>query len=174
MEDFDFYKVIDKKDEGVFARFYDKCEKTDLINEHGLPVFENRTWVEIRIQNSYDVIDTPATKEHELRFPREYSLYLTRKEKQKDGTPLNMFAFLTTAQIECCELRGIYTVEELANLDKEKALSIGLANEVITAQNFLSLQKNNQDIKKYEDKIKELEDKVLTLTNQLNALRESK
>ena len=173
-DDYEFYKVAENKDTGVFARFYDKFEKTDEVKENGLPVFVNRTWVEIRIQNSHDVVDTRADKEHIARFPREYNLYLTRKEKLKDGTPLNMFAFLTPAQIECCEIRGIYTVEDLAGLDKEKALSISLTEEVALAKKFIDMSKNNATIKAYEEKIKELENKILKLENEINAYKETK
>lgn len=175
MEDFDFYSFVENKsDKNVFARFYDKYERTDQVNDHGLPVFKNNTWVEIRVRDSHDVVDTRATDEHKARFPEEYKFYLAKKEISKEGTPLTMFAFLNPAQIDCCEMRGIFTVEQLSELDKEKALSIGLVEEVLLAQKFIEMQKNNKDIKKYEKKIKELEDKVLTLTNQLNALRESK
>ena len=174
MEDFEFYKAAENKDEGVYARFYDKYEKTDEINGNGLPVFEPRTWVEIKIKDSYDVVDNRATREHINRFPNAYNLYLTKKEKLKEGTPLTMFAFLNPAQIECCDIRGIYTVEALAGLDKEKALSIGLTEEAELARKFIELQNNNKDIKAYEDKIKELENTIIRLENELNAYKETK
>ena len=174
MEDFEFYKAAENKDEGVFARFYDKYEKTDEVNENGLPIFEPNTWVEIKMRDCSDVVDTRALREHINRFPQAYNLYLTRKEKLKEGTPLNMFAFLNPAQIECCDIRGIYTVEALAGLDNEKALSIGLTEESELARKFIELQNNNKDIKAYEDKIKELENTILRLENELKAYKETK
>ena len=174
MEDFEFYKAAENKDEGVFARFYDKYEKTDEVNENGLPIFEPKTWVEIKMRDCSDVVDTRALREHINRFPQAYNLYLAKKEKLKEGTPLNMFAFLNTAQIECCDIRGIYTVEALAGLDKEKALSIGLTEEAELARKFIELQNNNKDIKAYEDKIKELENTIIRLENELNAYKETK
>lgn len=175
MEDYEFYKVInDKQETGVFARFYDKCEKTSEILESGLPKFITRTWVKIQIQNSYDEVDTPATDEHISRFPREYQFYLTKKEKIKEGTPLNMFAFLTPEQIESCDLRGIVTVEQLARLDEEKALSLGLTLETELAKKFILMQANNKDISEYEKKIKELEDRIAYLENENKSLRENK
>lgn len=174
MEDFEFYKVAENKDEGVFARFYDKYEKTDELNENGLPKFEQRTWVNIKIRDCSDEVDTRATREHINRFPQSYNLYLTKKEKLKEGTPLTMFAFLNPAQVECCEIRGIYTVEALAELDEEKALSIGLLDEVKLAKKFIEMQGNNKDIKIYEEKIKELENTILRLENELKAYKETK
>lgn len=173
MEDFDFYSAVEKKQEkGVFARFYDKYEKTDELQENGLPKYENRTWVEIRVRDSYDVVDTRATREHIMRFPQQYAFYQTKKEKMKDGTPLNMFAFLNPAQIECCEIRGVYTVEQLAQLSDAQAMSIGLYDEQHLAKKFIEMQGNNKEIKAYEDKIKELENTILKLTEQINALQD--
>lgn len=172
MEDYDFYRMVESKQEtGVFARFYDKYEKTSGFNENGLPIFKNRTWVRVQIQNSHDEVDTPATDEYISRFPREYQFYLTKKEKVKEGTPLTMFAFLTPEQIDCCDVRGIVTIEQLTSLDEQKALSLGLSDEVAIAKKFIELQANNKSIAEYEKKIKELEERITYLENENKALK---
>ena len=81
----------------VFAKFYDRMVKTDQINQKtGLPIFKEVCFVEVRIKNnSTDVVDQPATQENIRRFAPQYQLYLQSKEKEKKGTSLSLFAFLT-------------------------------------------------------------------------------
>ena len=152
MEDVDFAVfngfLNRKQEQGVFAKFYDKYEKTGAILENGLPEFKCRTYIEIRVRDSYDVSDRPAEDNDIRRFPAEYQNYLVRKEKLKEGTPLNQFAFLSPAQIGACDFRGIYTVEALAELDDDKAKSIGLLDESALAKRFLEVSKDNKAIAK--------------------------
>jgi len=156
-----------KKEEGVFAKFYDKVERTGKILDNGMPEFRTRTYVEIRVRNSYDVADRAADEMDIRRFPAEYQIYQVKRKKMEEGTPLKQFAFLSPAQIEACDFRGIYTVEELANLDADRAKSINLSEEVGLAKKFLEVSKNNQIISEYQKKIEELENKVKSLEERL-------
>lgn len=151
---------------GVVAKFYDKYVKTGKILDNGLPEFKVETWIEIRIVNDYDAVDRKADNSDIARFPREYAFYQAKKEKVKDGTPLRMFAFVTPDQIEGCEMRGIFTVENLAALTDEQAKSLGLFAERDLAVKFLDFSKNNQKIKEYEDKIKALEARIEQLESE--------
>lgn len=171
MDDSAFYSFVEKKDTGVFARFYDKFEKTNEFNEKGLPVFALRTRIEIRVRDSHDVVDARATDEHIRRFPQEYNMYLTKKEKARAGTPLNMFAFLDKAQIECCEFRGIYTVEDLAALDDQKASEIGLLDETRLAKEFIKVSSNNKELAKVMEENDKLKAEIERLKEQVKALK---
>lgn len=159
----------------VAARFYDKAVKTDKVAANGMPIFKNVTYVEIRLKdNSTEVFNQPATEEKIKRFPREYALYKMAKEKIKDGTPLEQFAFLTAAEIETCKSRGLFTVEDLAALSKEKVQFLGLENEHNLAQKFVENAQNNKMVaqmaakeKEYQRQIADLEDKVRNLQQAL-------
>lgn len=159
----------------VAARFYDKAVKTDKVAANGMPIFKNITYVEIRLKdNSTEVFNQPATEEKIKRFPREYALYKMAKEKIKDGTPLEQFAFLTAAEIETCKSRGLFTVEDLAALSKEKVQFLGLENEHNLAQKFVENAQNNKMVaemaakeKEYQRQIADLEDKVRNLQQTL-------
>lgn len=161
-------------EQGVFARFYDKYIKTGKILENGLPEFEEVVYVEIRVKDSHEIADRRATREDFARFPREYSFYTVKKEKAKEGTPLNMFAFLSLPQIEACASRGIFTVEDLAGLDEDKAHSINLEMEVALAKKFLDVSKNNQVIADYEKEVKKLKARISKLEEENKALKEQK
>lgn len=171
-----FQNCIDTRntETGVFARFYDKLIKTGELKENGMPEFVQKTYVEIRLKNSYDTADRVADESDFRRFPREYNYYLSKKEKTKDGTPLNMFAFLTAPQIEMCELKDIFTVENLAAITDEQAVSLNLQEEKELAVKFLEMSKNNAVIKKYEKENKELKAEIETLKEEIKALKETK
>ena len=114
---------------GVFARFYDKAVKTGNMKKNGLPEFENKLYIEIKVRDERDVFDQPATTEHIKRFAVEYSRYLNEKKEKREGTPLELFAFLTPAQIESCHFRGVFSVESLAKMSEEQARNLCLQEE---------------------------------------------
>ena len=159
----------------VAARFYDKAVKTDKVAANGMPIFKNVTYVEIRLKdNSTEVFNQPASEEKIKRFPREYALYKMAKEKIKDGTPLEQFAFLTAAEIETCKSRGLFTVEDLANLSKEKVQFLDLENEHDLAVKFMQKAQDNKIMaemvakeEEYKRQIADLEDKVRNLQQTL-------
>ena len=166
--------INDGQNKGVFARFYEKPVKTGEILKNGLPKFEKKLFVEIRVRDQQDIFDQPATNDHIKRFNLAYQKYLIQKKQMAEGTPISMFAFLSLDQIECCELRGIYTIEALANLDDDSVKKLGLADESDLAKRFLYMAKNNaliykktQQEKEYQLEIKALKDEIERLKNQI-------
>lgn len=174
MEDFDFAMfdsvLNSKKDSGVYARFYNKFVKTGNIQENGIPEYKEKLYVEIKVRGDADVTDRPADENDIRRFPQEYNLFLVKKEKMKDGTPLNQFAFLSVPQLEACDKRGILTVEDLAKLTDEQARELSLIDERNCAVKFLEMAKNNAIIAKYEDEIKALKQENEALKDKIKAL----
>ena len=155
----------------VFAKFYNRDVKTGKFTKEGLPEFVKKIYVEIRVVNSFDVVDRPAEREDFARFAQEYKMFLESAKRTAEGTPLNMFAFLTPAQIECCNIKDIYTVEELSGISKEKAKELGLESEVELAKKFLGSSKNNKAIAEANKKIEELEELVAGLKAENEELR---
>ena len=154
-----------RQDNSLSVRFYDKPIKTDKLNDNGIPVFKSVCYCEIRIKdNTTEVFDQPATKDKIERFPIEYARYQMMKEKTIQGTPLEMFAFLSATEIETCKYRGIFTVEALAELTVEQAQNLQLLNEYKMAQKFVLLSKNINDVskleKKYQNQIAKLEERI--------------
>jgi len=156
---------------GVFARFYDKTVKTGNIKKNGLPEFENRLYVEIKVRDQRDVFDQPANQEHIRRFAIEYSRYLNEKKQKKEGTPLEMFAFLSPNQIESCALRGIFSVEKLAQMQNEEARSLGLKEEKDLAIQFLKTAKNNKVIFDFFEKEKKYQAEINALKEEIERLK---
>lgn len=160
-----------RQNSGVFARFYDKQVRTGQIKPNGLPEFETKLYIEIKIKDERDVFDQPASVEHIERFGAEYNRYLKEKKEILKGTPLHQFAFLSPDQIECCRLRGVYTVEVLAELNNEAAEQLDLTEEKTLAKTFLEVSKNNKNIASLIKKEKVYLTQIETLKKELNALR---
>lgn len=175
--DFDFdvfnaYLQNSKVETGVFARFYDKFVKTGAVLENGLPEYKEKLYVEIKTRGSSDAVDRKAERADLQRFPREYNFYLAKKEKMKEGTPLNQFAFLNAQQVEACNLRGVCTVEDLADLSDTMALELNLTDEKKCAIRFLEVSKDNAVIAKYEAENAKLREKIAALEDKIKALQD--
>lgn len=168
---FDSYLRNSNNEQGVFARFHDKWIKTGKIKENGMPEFVQKTYVEIKVKGSVDAPDKPATEEDMMRFPREYAFYKNKKEKQKEGTPLALFAFLTAPEVEACDLKGVYTVEDLARLTDEQAMSLNLLDGRNMARRFMLMARDNAAIAEFEAENERLKQKIATLEDEIKALK---
>lgn len=157
---------------GVFARFYDKAVKTGNVLENGLPEVEKKLYIEIRVRDQRDVFDQPATVNHINRFATEYNRYLNQKEKLKKGTPLEMFAFLSADQVESCHFRGIYCVEDLANIADVTARNLNISEEKNLAIDFLKASKNNQNLMLWKKKEKEYLNEIQNLKLEIERLKD--
>ena len=177
-----FKQIADNKndDHNVAARFYDKAVKTTEVNDNGLPIFKNVTYVEIRLKdNNTEVFNQPANLDKIQRFPREYALYKMAKEQIKEGTPLEQFAFLTAAEVATCKNRGVFTVEALAGLTEEKVKSLSLQNEHKLAKIFMQNAKSNNRVadfarkeSEYKDKIAEYRERIKNIIDENNILKQ--
>lgn len=177
-----FRQIADNKsdDRNVAARFYDKAVKTTEVNDNGLPIFKNVTYVEIRLKdNNTEVFNQPANQDKIRRFPREYALYKMAKEQIKEGTPLEQFAFLTAAEVATCKNRGVFTVEALAELSVEKVQSLSLQNENKLAKIFIQNAKKNNEMvdlarreNEYKDKIAEYREKIDIIEKENSILKQ--
>ncbi len=161
------------KNNGVFARFYDRYVKTGNILKNGLPEFQSKLYVEIKVKDQYDVFDQPAEKKHIERFFEAYQKYKEQKKEIQNGTPLSMFAFLDKAEIESCEFRGIYTVEKLAGLSDETAQELGLEKEKKLALKFLKASKNNEAVFKADQKEDFYLSEIQKLKEQISELKQN-
>lgn len=156
----------------LFAKFYDRLIKTNETNPTtGLPVFKEVCFVEVRIKNNMtDIVDQPATEEKIRQFPQEYQLYLSSKEKLKEGTDLKMFAQFSPKEVATLNAHGIFSVEDFVALPKQKAIDLGLYADLEKAKTFLSLCKKQVDVKKLQAEIDHLKEENAHLKAQVESL----
>ena len=164
-----------RQDNSLSVRFYDKAVKTDKLNDDGIPVFKSVCYCEIRIKdNTTEVFDQPATKDKIDRFPIEYARYQLSKQKSTNGTPLEMFAFLSAAEIDMCKYRGIFSVEDFANISQEQAKSLQLEKEWTLAQKFILSGKAIKKIIDIEDLEEKYKSQIDKLKHQIKELSKTK
>ncbi len=182
--DFNLFEKIAQNanpEDGVVARFYDRSVKTEEVTKDGFPVFKNVCFVEIRIKdNPSEIYDQPATKDKFERFPVAYARYQLMKKQVNEGTPLEQFAFLTAGEVESLKIRGIFTVEALAELEEEKAVELEISRERELAQKFLAASAHNSEIafwqkqeEKYRQTIAQLQNKIEQLQAQVKNLQDT-
>lgn len=176
--DFAMYqKLLSEQDQNsnVVARFYDRWIKTDRLGKDGLPIFETKTFIEIRIRdNTTEVYDQPATEEKKKRFPLEFSRYQIEKKQVENGTPLEMFAFLDAGEVASLKVRGIFTVETLAELKEEYVKNLGLEREKELAIKFLEGAKMNMEISDFAEKEEKYKAEIERLKDEIRELKEAK
>jgi len=162
------------RQDNLSARFYDKAVKSGKLSADGLPVFINRCFVEIRIKdNNCEIFDQPATPEKIRQFPIEYARYQLSKKQVQDGTPLEQFAFLTVAEIESLKLRGIFTVEALAELPEDKVTQLELDKEYQLAKKFISNARNNNALFQWQKKEENYQAEIKALKAELFELKKN-
>lgn len=162
------------RQDNLSARFYDKAIKSGKISTDGLPIFENRCFVEIRIKdNNCEIFDQPATPEKIRQFPVEYARYQLAKKQVETGTPLEQFAFLTASEIESLKLRGIFTVEALSELSEEKVSQLKLEQEHHLAKKFIANARNNKTLFQWQKKEENYQAEIKALKLELSELKKN-
>lgn len=173
--DFDDFQstLSNKGDSSIFVRFYDRSVKTSELDRRGLAKYKTVVFVEKRTRDDPSRYDQPASKDDIMAFPVEYQRYQLQKKQTEEGTPLEQFAFLDTSQIESCHYYGIFTLEALVNLPKEKIETLNLEKEAEKAKKFLDMNKNNTSIADFEKREEEYKTKIYNLEEQISALKET-
>jgi len=163
---------MNTQEENVFARFYDKVVKTDSFKENNMPIFEEKTYIEIRITDDNDIVDRIAEDSDKERFPAEYQHYVNSKKIKQEGTPLNQYSFLTAIQLENCRYCNIETVEQLASISDDKAKIFDLFDEKMAANQFLENAKSFSEKElKFKEQIEELKAENEKLRDEIEALK---
>ncbi len=160
-----------RQDENTYVRFYDRIEQTGEKKPDGMPVLKEVCYVEIRFKdNITEIYDQPADEEKKRRYPVDYARYQMMKKQTQEGTPLSMYAFLTSMQQEALKLHGIFTVEALVSLPKDKVQLLGIEKEHDEAVKFMERAKNNGSIAEWQKKEEEYKTKISQLENKIEQL----
>lgn len=147
-------------EDGVFATFYDEAIKNEQETEkQGIPVFEERLYIHIKIPNQVDNVARPATDADKKRFPQSWQAYKTGKEPAESGMPLEEWPQLTVSEHKVCQALGIKTVEQLAELPDSGLHRLGVNGQGMKtrAQKFLN---SAGEMERLRARVKELEAKI--------------
>lgn len=116
-------------DDVLLVTFYVRPIKDNFKSEkEGRPVFFDQVWVKILTPgNALNIIDAPAIKQDEIRFPRQWAQFKNSTSPvQISGTPVDQWPAVTRSQAE--ELKGakFYTVEQIAGCSDLQVQSMGM------------------------------------------------
>ena len=80
---------------------------------------------------------------------------------------------MTAAEIESLKVRGIFTVEALAQLDEQKASQLDIEKERDLAKKFLANAKNNQALLQWQKKEESYKAEIKALQQELENLKKA-
>ena len=130
----------------AIPRFHSKAVEIPFKSEQaGRPVFEDRQFVEIIIpgDNKNRVVE-PVNDGHKERWPEAWAAFEAGLAAPTSGTPLSEWPKVTRAQVENLAYLQIRTVEDLAGLNDNLVLNIGMGGRELreSARKFLDVSKN--------------------------------
>lgn len=123
------------------------------------------------------VTDRPIKESDKQRFPRQWEAYQRGEEFKQEGYPLESWSEVDAGIVREYNLRQIYTVEQLANLNEANLDNLGLGARTLhtKAKAFVEVNKKTANAVKYaalnEQLTKQIEDlrkEVLELRQQVN------
>lgn len=108
----------------VPVTFYDKAVYNEQESkDKGRPVYDNRVFVR-KHKDNLSVYDSIARDEDFRQFPRQYELFLSRRQQREAGIPLGSLPNISPSEIAICEACKIYTIEKLAEAPETIMLAI--------------------------------------------------
>lgn len=119
------------------------------------------------------VIDRPLKVEDTHRFPRQYSLFLQKKEQVPEGTPIDQLFPNNPAMAENMKSWGVYTIEQAANmsLNAIQNVNMGAQETQNRAKSYLEQAASGQGFHKLQKELDEYKNKHSVLQQNYNTLQ---
>jgi len=166
-------------DAAVVKKFYSKpVHQPFLSTQENRPIYKDVDYITIWTPgNQLNIIDTPVTAEHKMRFPIEWAQYQAGKgDGTEVGTPVTQWPFLSAAQAE--EFRGVkfFTVEQIANASDMQLQALGMIGGMnphsirARAQAFLGQAAAGAPAEKQAQENAELKAQLAALTAQVERM----
>ena len=162
-------------DARLFVQFYMRPEKLGFKSEEqGRPIFEDRHYVRIMVPGDKNtVIDTEVTEQHKERFPKAWEKFCKQHDgdSQVEGTPLEEWPQLTTAQVQEFRAINIATVEQIAELT-DAAVQRFMGGNIlrIKAQAFIKVATDTAAAQKFAVENDELKKQIADLLTAVTRL----
>jgi len=124
---------------GVYAEFSLKAKKTSDSGENGLPVYEDREWVEITPAGGNTITTRWVTEKDKMRFAHIYKAFKDGIDPPVDGLAIENWPSVTPAENKMLKQANVRTVEDLAILSESGLKNVGFGARALQAKarNFL-------------------------------------
>lgn len=104
--------------------------------------FNNIEMIRVWMDKNSEVV-RKVTEEDKVRFAERYKAFRNNEEMPPDGTPINMCAFATPADVSACKAERIFTLEQLVETSDERLARARLVNFKYQARTWLESQKRS-------------------------------
>jgi hypothetical protein len=139
----------------VPVTFYDKAVYNEAESKaKGRPVYENRVFVR-KNKDNLSVYESIARDDDFRQFPKQYELFLARRQQRESGIPLASLPNISPSEIATCEACRIYTIEKLA--EAPETIMLAINNPELKEMAIAYLKGESLKDKEIEDLRKKLE-----------------
>jgi hypothetical protein len=139
-------------------------------HEAGRPIYEDREYVKILVKGQdKQVFVREVTLEDKQRFPNAYAAFKRGIEAPVTGTPVEMLG-LGPSSVEMMRIKGIRTVEDLAELGDDGLQGIGTGARDLQAKAKAFLGRTSSKAVELEQALAAERAKTAALQAQMEAL----
>lgn len=117
--------------------------------------FKNIEMIKIWIDKDNEII-RQVTDDDRTRFAARYAAFKAGEEAPIDGTPINMVAFATPADIAGCRAERIFTVEQIVEKPDERLQKAKLINFKYKCRDWLESQQRSGHVGELREQIDHL------------------
>jgi hypothetical protein len=159
-------------DQSALIHFSQGWADSHRISSDGLPIYDDTVMIHIERPPLLN-LERVATPEECKQYRQEFEAF-QREQKAKStavsesGYPLVYWPVLSPAEVQTLAVRGVYTVEQLANLAGNQDLPGNLADQALRAERLMDMQKN---FGKYEAMLHERDAQLEEVQEQLKEAR---
>jgi hypothetical protein len=170
------YGTVDfTNDTDLIVNFYNRSVvDPQRSTSEGMPIHKDMVYVKImRAGEQLNIIDRPMVDQDRRRFARQYENFLHNKSQVPEGTPIELLFPNNPAVADNLRGRGVYTIQQCANLTAHAIESIGMgAQEYVNrAKKYIEAAASGQSFIKYQEEMKKKEAQIALLKRQQDEMR---
>lgn len=163
-------------DDKLFVTFSTRAVKNEFkSNLEGRPIFYEEEYIRIIVPGSRDILESPLDDQYKRRFASRYKAWKDAKgEEQKvEGTILSEVTWLTKSMVAELNAMNIFTVEQLAAVPDNLAVSI-MGNQQLRqrARNFVEAAKGEAPMLKLQQELEQRDLRIQSLERKIGELSE--
>lgn len=170
----DYGNVSFGDDNDLVVTFYTRSMQDIQASEQaGLPVFKDMLYVKIfRAGEMMNIIDRPVTEHDKQRFRNRWQNFQLDKTQMPEGTPVELLFPNHPSVSDTLRSRGVYTVQQLANLTAHAMDTIGMGSQeyVNRAKAYLNAAASGKNVIAMQDEMVKKDQQIRLQQNQINEL----
>lgn len=161
---------------GQIAIFYHKAVHNPVKSQQeGRPIFDDKVFVRVSPPGErLNIVDRPATRSDQQRWPQQWALFQQNKEQTPEGTPIELLYPEKPAVAATLRANGVMTIEACAELSGNAIDSIGMGAQswVNAAQKYVQAANKGVAITQFRKEMEEKDREIKLLQQQIGSLQQ--